>query len=191
MASATATPSSGPAPLTVAFDGSASNDPDGSIIAYAWDFGVSPQVTASGVTASYTYTNPGTYYATLTVTDNSGAGNTTTKTITVADPNAIAAPSGLTATVSGSTVTLTWTDNSNNETGFVLERGIKSGNGRTASITWSSLATVGANTTMYANTGVPNGTYQYRVKAVNTSTAHESAWSNTASATLGSTKGHK
>ncbi|MBI3832236.1 MAG: PKD domain-containing protein [Planctomycetes bacterium] len=191
VASATATPSSGAAPLAVAFDGSASNDPDGSIIAYAWNFGVSPTVTASGVTASYTYTNPGTYYATLTVTDNSGAGNSTTITITVADPNAINAPSGLTAAVSSTTVTLTWNDNSNNETGFVLERGVKSGKGANATITWSSLASVGANTTTYANTGVTNGTYQYRVKAVNTATAHESAWSNTASATVGSTKGHK
>lgn len=188
VAVATATPTSGSAPLLVTLDGSGSNDPDGSIVAYAWTFG--DGTTGTGATVTHTYNNPGTYTATLTVTDNAGAGNSTTVTITASDPNVINAPSGLSASVSGTTVTLTWNDNSNNETGFVLERGIKSGKGAHATISWSSLGSVGANVKTYTDSGLANGTYQYRVKAVNTSTGRESAWSNTAQATVGS-KGRK
>jgi hypothetical protein len=39
VAAPTATPASGPAPLTVDFNGSTSSDPDGQIVAYSWNFG--------------------------------------------------------------------------------------------------------------------------------------------------------
>lgn len=67
VAAITATPTSGSAPLEVAFDGSTSQR----AVTYAWDFdaadGVSVQ--AEGATATTTYSAPGTYTATLTVTD--------------------------------------------------------------------------------------------------------------------------
>ena len=65
-AAATATPTSGTAPLTVSFDGSASADSDGSIATYLWDFGDGS--TADGKTASHTYTDAGDYTAILEVT---------------------------------------------------------------------------------------------------------------------------
>jgi hypothetical protein len=70
------------------------------------------------------------------------------------------APSNLRASAANSTrINLTWTDNSNNETGFLIQRRI--GNG-----SWSNLATVGANVTSFANTGLVAGTtYGYRVRA--------------------------
>jgi len=80
-ASFTFSPASGTAPLAVNFDGSASADPDGSIAAYAWDFGDGG--TASSAKASHTYAAAGTFNAKLTVTDDSGASASTTKTITV------------------------------------------------------------------------------------------------------------
>ena len=80
----TATPVSGTAPLSVAFDGSQSKDADGSIVSYDWSFGNG--ATATGVTASYTYTAAGTYTATLKVTDNKGAVSIASATITVAAP---------------------------------------------------------------------------------------------------------
>jgi len=69
VASFTATPDNGAAPLQVAFDASASYDPDqgGSIVSYAWDFGDGNS--GSGATVSHTYQLAGTYTATLTVTD--------------------------------------------------------------------------------------------------------------------------
>jgi hypothetical protein len=73
-----------------------------------------------------------------------------------------AAPSGLTATAtSPSSVRLTWADNSADETGFVVER---SPNGTT----FAAVGTVGANVTVFDDTGLAAGTtYTYRVRATN------------------------
>ena len=80
-ASFTANPTTGTAPLTVSFNGSASADSDGTISSYNWNFGNG--ATASGSTASYTFTAAGSYTVRLNVTDNSGLVGTTTRTITV------------------------------------------------------------------------------------------------------------
>lgn len=76
-----ADPTSGSAPLTVQFTGQASSDPDGSIASYDWAFGNG--ASASGSSVSFTYTTPGTYLATLAVTDNRGAKHTQAAWITV------------------------------------------------------------------------------------------------------------
>jgi glucose/arabinose dehydrogenase len=82
IAVATADPTSGAAPLTVAFDGTASNDPDGDTLTYAWDLdGDGAFDDGAAATASFTYTQPGTYTATLRVTDPSGASGTGSITI--------------------------------------------------------------------------------------------------------------
>ncbi len=83
-ASFTATPTSGAAPLVVAFNAAASTDPDGGITAYAWTFGDGGS--ATGVAPSHTYAAVGTYTAILTVTDNSGATSSTSRTITATGP---------------------------------------------------------------------------------------------------------
>lgn len=77
----TATPSSGPPPLSVNFDATASTDPYGSIVAYTWNFGDGSS--ATGKTASHTYTAAARYTATLTVTDNRGASMVTSIPITI------------------------------------------------------------------------------------------------------------
>jgi PKD repeat protein len=81
IASFTATPLSGQAPLTVAFDASASSDPDGSILSYAWNFG--DGASGVGVTASRTYATAGTFTVRLTVIDDNGANATSTRILTV------------------------------------------------------------------------------------------------------------
>jgi transcriptional regulator CtsR/regulation of enolase protein 1 (concanavalin A-like superfamily) len=88
-----------------------------------------------------------------------------------------AAPSGLTATTATSAqISLAWTDNASNETGFKIER--KTGSGGT----YSQIATVGAGVVSYSSTGLdPNTTYFYRVRATNA--GGDSAYSNEASAT--------
>ena len=80
-ASFTANPTSGVAPLEVAFDASNSSDSDGSIISYAWDF--KDGNTGSGKTISHTFSSIGNYDVKLIVTDDKGATDSTTKTITV------------------------------------------------------------------------------------------------------------
>ncbi len=89
-----------------------------------------------------------------------------------------AAPTGLTATaISKSQINLTWTDNATNENGFRIERC----KGSTCT-NFAQIATVGANVTTFANTGLSkNTTYRYRVVAYNASGT--SAYSNIAVAT--------
>ncbi|MGD1017869.1 MAG: fibronectin type III domain-containing protein [Verrucomicrobiia bacterium] len=86
------------------------------------------------------------------------------------------APSGLTATtVSSSQINLSWADNSNNESGFKIERS-------TDGINFAQIAQVLPNTTSYRNTGLALGTtYFYRVRAYNST--GNSDFSNVASAT--------
>ncbi len=68
--------------LSVAFDGSGSTDADGTIASYAWDFGDS-SATGTGATPTHVYSSAGTYSVKLTVTDDKGATNQTTKSVTV------------------------------------------------------------------------------------------------------------
>lgn len=70
-ASFTATPASGPPPLAVTLDASASRDSDGSIRTYAWDFGNGS--TGTGRTVDYIYEDTGAFEVSLTVTDDDGA----------------------------------------------------------------------------------------------------------------------
>ncbi len=81
IAVATATPSSGVAPLAVTLGSAGSSDPDGTISSYNWIFG--DGTTGSGATVSHTYANPGNYTATLTVTDNRGGTATASVAIAV------------------------------------------------------------------------------------------------------------
>ena len=82
IASFTATPTSGEAPLTVVFDATASSDPNGSIVSYEWDYDDGP-IFGSGAVTNHEYTIPGSYTVTLTVTDNEGATATTTTPVIV------------------------------------------------------------------------------------------------------------
>jgi parallel beta-helix repeat protein len=63
------------------FDGSGSSDNDGSVTAYLWDFG--DEMLGTGISPTHTYTTPGTYTVTLQVTDDDGATNTTSTSVTV------------------------------------------------------------------------------------------------------------
>ncbi|CAM1343945.1 glycoside hydrolase family 9 protein [Tenacibaculum amylolyticum] len=73
----------GTAPLTVSFDASDSADPSGTGLLYTWDFGNGQ--TGSGETITTTYTDAGTYTATLTVINPYGV-DVATKVITVEEP---------------------------------------------------------------------------------------------------------
>ncbi len=67
--------------LTVMFDATASSDPDGSIANYSWTFGDASE--GNGKIVTHVYANDGAFKANLTVTDNGGGKNSTSKELTV------------------------------------------------------------------------------------------------------------
>ncbi|MBC8011516.1 MAG: fibronectin type III domain-containing protein, partial [Burkholderiales bacterium] len=111
--------------------------------------------------------------ATNAVGDSAYSNSANATTLDVAP----AAPSVLNVSVtSSSQLTLTWTDNATNETGFKIER---SPDGSTG---WTQIATPAANATAAIDPGLAAGTaYYYRIRSTNT--AGDSAWSATAGAT--------
>jgi hypothetical protein len=129
------------------------------------------------VTVDSTQLTPGVHVLQAEGIDPSGRIGVDEVTVTVV-PATPAAPSNLhTTAVTSSNIDLAWDDNSNNETGFRLER--KTGTGGTYSQLGGDLP---ANTTTFSDTTVdPNTTYCYRVKAFNA--GGESAFSNETCAT--------
>lgn len=79
--------------------------------------------------------------------------------LTVAIPNLPNAPGNLNAQAFGCDIRLTWTDNSNNETGFYVYR--KNGN------IFVQVGYTGPNETTWWDYELPSGTYSYYVRALN------------------------
>jgi hypothetical protein len=96
--------------------------------------------------------------------------------VIVSSPTVPAAPTNLATTVIASNqIDLTWTDNSNNEDGYKIER--KTGTG-----IYAEIASLGSNASSYSNINLTASTsYTYRVYGYNT--LGNSAYSNESSAT--------
>ena len=88
VAMASATPSTGVAPLTVNLSSLGSHDPDGTIVSYDWELGDGNSTMSPNPT--HVYTNPGTYEALLIVTDDDGLSANETVTIVATTPPNIA-----------------------------------------------------------------------------------------------------
>jgi hypothetical protein len=117
----------------------------------------------------------GTYVCTVTVSGG-GADNSRSFVVTLSVGAQVLAPSALSAVHSAGSISLAWTDNSGNETGFVIERSEDS-------VSFAHLATAAANATSYTDaTGVQGGVYHYRVRA--TDGTNSSSWSNVATAAI-------
>ncbi|MBM4040618.1 MAG: PKD domain-containing protein [Planctomycetes bacterium] len=175
LAVAAANPTSGTAPLAVAFDGTSSTDADGSLASYRWTFG--DGASATGATAAHTYTTHGTYTATLTVTDDRGATDTDSVQLTVLpDPSKVVfvhsidmslqtAGSGLIALatvcivnpsgapVSGATVAGRWTGPRTSTVAGVT--------GADGKVTLASMSAKGTFTYTFTVTGVSKAGYVY------------------------------
>jgi glucose/arabinose dehydrogenase/PKD repeat protein len=105
---AQATPTSGPLPLAVSFDGTGSNDPDpGDVLTYAWDLDGDGQFDDSAESQTVaTYDEDGVYSVRLRVEDNGEA-------FSVSSPIVISAGTGTpnappTATIDSPTAATTW-----------------------------------------------------------------------------------
>ena len=68
---------------TITFNASSSCDPDGNITNYEWDFGDGNITTTTERITTHSYASEGDYNVNLTVTDDDGAINSTSKTITI------------------------------------------------------------------------------------------------------------
>lgn len=172
LARMTASPISGPAPLTVMFDGSTSTALNGTISTWVWSFG--DNQTATGMTVGHTYAAPGVYAASLKVTTAGtfSSASSTAMIITVTPP-LLVAPNDLSATspVRGQ-IRLAWSNPPSSTNKLTLQRC----KGATCS-SFTQIASLATSATSYMDSKVsPGTTYKYRLIA---SDATASAPSNT------------
>jgi PKD repeat protein len=127
-------------------------------IKYTWDFGDDSE-TQSGQFATHTYSEPGTYTATVSAVDTHGGSASGSTTVTISSGSAPTI-SGLTATASGSDITLNWGSSSSDSSYYIIYR---------ATSASGSYQEVGYSGSLgYTDSGLaPGQTYYYEVQGVN------------------------
>jgi len=161
---------------SVTLDGSASTDPDGTIVAFEWRIG---DLSVSGAVASVDLP-VGKHTAVLTVTDNDGQTATDKARVVVkaapkptSTPRPPRRPSDLAAKQRREYVSLTWRDQSDDENGFRVYRTIDGGQ------TWAPIDEIPAGKRSLRDSDVAAGsTYGYAVAAFND--IGESEWTDVA-----------
>lgn len=145
VANASASPTSGTAPLSVAFSSSGSYDPDGSIASYQWNFGDGSS--SNSADPSKTYNSVGSFTATLIVTDNGGATNS--------DPVSISVGQNADRDIDVASFALGINSNNSGKAGVatvrVLNRLNQPVSGAGIAITWSGLVTGTSSATTNSN----------------------------------------
>ncbi len=123
---------------TVQFSATGSNDPDGSVVDFRWDFNTDGNIDAVGFNVSTQFNVAGTFRVTLTVIDNGGLTGSTSQNIQILnapapppppDPNAVNVVWTNPVGVSVSGNSLSKTGNSGWNAGAVSSRQIVSGDG--------------------------------------------------------------
>ena len=151
----------------VNFFGNNSYDSDGNITKFAWDFGDGTIISQGSSTESHTYAKPGTYDASLTVTDNIGDSSTANLLINVTNRNPVAKITYTTLTVKApGNLTLNG-DTSTDEDGSIV------------SYSWSFSNTVVASTPNATINFTTQGTY-----VVSLTVTDDSGGSNSTSVTV-------
>jgi hypothetical protein len=167
---------------SVVYSGTGS-DPDGTISAYSWSFpGGNPSTSNLANPGSVTYSTPGTYVTTFTVTDNVGLTdpNPPTRTITVQPDFALSASPASRTVAQGSGTSYTATVSAS--TGFsgsvaLSVSGLPAG--ATGTFSPASIATSGSSTlSVSTSNATPAGNYPLTI------TATSGALNHTANVTL-------
>lgn len=139
VASLTATPASGTAPLAVRLDATGSKD-DGEVKFVYWDFGDgTTDNTGSLRTTTRTYRNPGSYRASITVVDDQGLSTTASQTITVNAPGSNPGGSALTAQVTLNLISMSANASAASGTLFVKDQAGRNLSNATVRYSWSGL----------------------------------------------------
>ena len=161
---------------SVSYSGTGS-DPDGTISAYSWSFpGGNPSSSNLANPGSVTYTTPGTYVTTFTVTDNAGLTdpNPPTRTITVQPDFSLSASPSSQTVVQGGGAAFSATVTAG--TGFsgtvsLSVSGLPAG--VTASFNPASISTSGSSTlSISTNSSTATGSYPVTITATSGTLAH-------------------
>jgi fibronectin type 3 domain-containing protein len=136
----------------------------------------------SGTSYADTVSGAGTFYYRVTASDAAGnvSAASSAASVSIPDTTAPSVPSGLTASVAGSTATLSWTASSDDVavTGYSVYRGA------TADFTADASTRIGGTSTpSYTDSGLAVGTYYYRVIALDAA-SNASAASGSTSVTV-------
>jgi PKD repeat protein len=110
--------------LTITFN-NFSSDSDGTIVSHSWSFGDGTTSTAQNPT--HTYPSSGVYTVRLTVTDNDGASDTFSKSVTALDNSNLAPTAGFSSSTLG--LTVNFTDASTDSDGTIASRSWNFGDG--------------------------------------------------------------
>ncbi|MBK8283892.1 MAG: PKD domain-containing protein [Ahniella sp.] len=134
-----------------------STDSDGTIASRSWTFGDGGTSTATN--PSRTYAAAGTYSVTLTVTDNGGATNSSTRSVTVSSAANVAPTANFTLTTSG--LSAKFTDSSTDSDGTIASRSWNFGDSTTStatspSKTYTAAGTYNVSLTVTDNAGATN-----------------------------------
>ena len=152
-------------------------DPDGDVVTFAKLAGPAWLSIASNGTLSGTPASTDAGWNTFTVSVSDGKGGSDTATLQISVATALPSPANLTAIAAGPRqIDLTWTDNSNGEQGFKIERS-------TDGVNFRQVGKVRAGVTRFSNRRLKTGTtYYYRVRAYYRK--QHSAYSNSSAATV-------
>ena len=166
-AKASATPTSGNAPLSVQFSSAGSSDPDGTIVAYEWTFGDAFGTHSDEANPTYIYGYAGTYTAALTVWDNNNVSSSANVVITVNPTSTTVLRSSainLSGKLQGNKVSIIGNDAVVDSTGAAVAGATVSANWtKPGGTTVAQTATTGANGIVKFNTSGARGTYTLTV----------------------------
>ena len=137
-----------------------STDSDGSVTSWSWNFGDGTVLSTRN--PSHTYAASGTYSVTLTVTDDDGASNATTQSVTVVQPNA---PPSASFTFNCVNLGCSFSDTSTDNDGSVTSWSWNFGDGTGSSTrfpthTYAAAGTYSVSLTVIDNSGASGYTFR-------------------------------